>query len=385
MACLRQILRSGLQVVPSRQIKPRTVKAFERSFTMTNSDFKKFNEPLSGLQMARAGGIASMFRLPVQQNGEGLDVCFLGIPLDIGVSNRTGTRFGPRQIRTESCLIRAFNNIGAAPYESLQVADIGDVNINLYDLKKACVDITEYYRANVLPYNCIPLTLGGDHTLSYPVMKAVAEKHGPLGLVHIDAHADTTDLMLGEPIAHGTPFKRCFDDNILDCKRVVQIGLRGSQYEGDPNKWQKDQGFRVVLAEDCWHKSLVPLMAEVRQQMGSGPVYISFDIDAIDPGFAPGTGTPEIGGLTTIQALEAIRGCRGMNIVGGDLVEVPLWILPRQLPVRKNVVLCRPGRQAADGAGCLHCRCLLVGEWEKAHQEVTFAFKGCFFTRSSPH
>ncbi|XP_070535734.1 agmatinase, mitochondrial-like [Ptychodera flava] len=294
-----------------------------RNMATSARKLKKFNKPLSGFDMARSGGIASMFRLPIQEDAQGLDVCYVGIPLDIGVSNRSGTRLGPRQIRTESVLIREFNGgTGAAPFETLQVADIGDANINLYDLKKACQDITEYYKTKIMPYNCKPLTLGGDHTLSYPVLKAVAEKHGPVGLVHIDAHADVSDLMLGEKIAHGTPFRRCVDDGLLDCKRVVQIGLRGSIQNPEFHKWQVQQGFKVVLVEECWHKSLTPLMEEVRQQMGDGPVYISFDIDALDPGFAPGTGTPEIGGLTPIQGVEIIRGCRGLNIVGGDLVEV---------------------------------------------------------------
>uniref|UniRef100_A0A8C9EJC1 Agmatinase n=1 Tax=Pavo cristatus TaxID=9049 RepID=A0A8C9EJC1_PAVCR len=163
---------------------------------------------------------------------------------------------------------------------------------------------------------------GGDHTITYPILQAVAEKHGPVGLVHVDAHTDTSDMALGEKIYHGTPFRRCVDEGLLDCSRVVQIGIRGSSYAPDPYKYCWDQGFRVVPAEECWMKSLVPLMGEVRQQMGDGPVYISFDIDGLDPAYAPGTGTPEIAGLTPMQALEIIRGCKGLNIVGCDLVEV---------------------------------------------------------------
>ncbi|NXT29004.1 SPEB protein, partial [Syrrhaptes paradoxus] len=163
---------------------------------------------------------------------------------------------------------------------------------------------------------------GGDHTITYPILQALAEKHGPLGLVHVDAHSDTTDTTLGERISHGTPFRRCVEEGLLDCGRVVQIGIRGSAYDPDPNKYIRDQGFRVVLVEECWWKSLVPLMEEVRKQMGDRPVYISFDIDGLDPAYAPGTGTPEIAGLTPVQALEIIRGCKGLNIVGCDLVEV---------------------------------------------------------------
>ncbi|KAL5004443.1 hypothetical protein ScPMuIL_017899 [Solemya velum] len=291
-----------------------------RFFSKSSSE--TFNKPLSGHDMPRAGGIATMMRLPTQTGAKGLDACFIGVPLDIGTSNRSGTRFGPRQIRTESALIREVNvATGATPYDSIQVADVGDVNLNLYDLKKACEDIRKHF-LELTKDGCIPLALGGDHTMTYPILQALKERHGPMGLVHIDAHSDTHDTMLGEKIAHGTPFRRALEDGCLDCDRVIQIGLRGSGYSIDDYGWGKQQGFRIVPADECWHKSLTPLMEEVRGMMGNRPVYISFDIDGIDPAFAPGTGTPEIAGLTPIQALEIIRGCRGMNIIGADLVEV---------------------------------------------------------------
>jgi guanidinobutyrase len=150
----------------------------------------------------------------------------------------------------------------------------------------------------------------------------MAKKHGPVGLIHIDAHTDISDTMFGAKIAHGTPFRRAVEEGLLDCSRVVQIGMRGTGYTAEDFDWSRQQGFRVVQAEECWHKSLTPLMAEVREQVGDGPVYISFDIDGLDPSFAPGTGTPEVGGLTMPQALEIVRGCRGLNVVGCDLVEV---------------------------------------------------------------
>ncbi|KAM3921256.1 agmatinase, mitochondrial-like isoform 1-T1 [Leptodactylus fuscus] len=232
------------------------------------------------------------------------------------------TRFGPRHIRAESSMVRCYNTTTrAAPFDSLMVADIGDVNVNLYNLKDSCRRIREAYQ-KIMAAGCIPLTMGGDHTITYPILQAVAEKHGPVGLIHVDAHTDTDEEALGEKIYHGTPFKRCVDEGLLDCKRVVQIGIRGSSYTPDTYDFWKEQGFRVVPAEDCWYKSLAPLMSEVRQQMGDKPVYLSFDIDGIDPAFAPGTGTPEVGGLTTHQALEIVRGNRGLNLVGCDLVEV---------------------------------------------------------------
>ena len=164
--------------------------------------------------------------------------------------------------------------------------------------------------------------MGGDHTIALPIMRAMRRKHGPLGLIHVDAHTDINDHMFGEPIAHGTPFRRAAEEGLLDARRVVQIGVRGTGYAADDFDWSRGQGFRVVQAEECWNRSLAPLMAEVREQVGGGPVYMSFDIDGLDPAYAPGTGTPEIGGLTTPQALEIIRGCRGLDVVGCDLVEV---------------------------------------------------------------
>ncbi|XP_076825486.1 agmatinase, mitochondrial-like [Clavelina lepadiformis] len=292
------------------------------SISTSSSKWKKFNIPLSGMDMARAGGIASMMRLPVAATSEGLDACFVGVPIDTGTSNRTGTRFGPRQIRCESALIRECNSYtGASPYDSLQVADVGDVWVNLYNLPDTCRSIKENF-SKIISNGCIPIAAGGDHTISYPILQAIAAKYGPVGLVHVDAHGDVSDTMLGEKIAHGTPFRRAVEEGLLDCKRVVQIGLRGSSYKVDAHDYQRDQGFRIVTAEDCWHKSLEPLMKEVSEQMGSGPVYISFDIDGLDPAYAPGTGTPEIGGLTSAQGLEIIRGCKGLKIVGCDLVEV---------------------------------------------------------------
>ncbi|XP_066493514.1 guanidino acid hydrolase, mitochondrial [Tiliqua scincoides] len=281
-----------------------------------------FNTPPSAEFVARPVGVCTMFRLPIQATAEGLDAAFVGVPLDTGTSNRPGARFGPRHIRAESAMVRRYNpSTGADPYSSLVVADIGDVNVNLYNLKDSCRQIREAFQ-RIVAEGCTPLTLGGDHTITYPILQAIAEKYGPLGLVHVDAHTDTGDQALGEKIYHGTPFRRCVEEGLLDCKRVVQIGIRGSSYSLGPYEYCRDQGFRVVLAEDCWLKSLVPLMAEVRKQMGEKPIYISFDIDGIDPAYAPGTGTPEIAGLTPAQALEIIRGCQGLNIVGGDLVEV---------------------------------------------------------------
>jgi len=283
---------------------------------------KILHQPLGGNEMPRFGGIASMLRLPHLASPQGLDAAFIGIPLDIGTSLRSGTRFGPRQLRSESVMIRPYNMAtGAAPFDSLSVADLGDVAINTFNLLDT-VRLIEAHYDQVLEHDVIPLTLGGDHTLTLPILRAMKKKYGKIGLVHVDAHADVNEHMFGEKIAHGTTFRRAVEEGLLDCDRVVQIGLRAQGYAADDFDWCREQGFRVVQAEECWHRSLTSLMAEVRERVGGGPVYLSYDIDSIDPAWAPGTGTPEIGGLTTIQALEIIRGCRGLELVGCDLVEV---------------------------------------------------------------
>jgi len=283
----------------------------------------QFNQPLSGNDMPRFAGHASMFRLPIADSAADLDVAIVGVPLDIGTSNRNGTRYGPRQIRSESVLVRPYGMATrAAPFDSFQVADTGDVALNPYSLEKS-IDIIEAHYDALLEHDVIPISLGGDHTVALPILRAVARKHGPLGLVHVDAHADVNDEMFGEKITHGTIFRRAIEEGLVDPNRMVQIGLRATGYAAEDFDWARDQGVLVVEAEDCWYTSLSPLMDDVRKRLGAeGPSYLSFDIDGLDPSVAPGTGTPEPGGLTGAQGLEIIRGCSGLNLVGCDLVEV---------------------------------------------------------------
>jgi guanidinobutyrase len=250
-------------------------------------------------------------------------VAIIGVPLDIGTSNRTGARYGPRQIRTESVLVRPYGMAtGAAPFDSFQTADIGDVALNPYDLLKSIEAIENYYD-ECLQNDVTPVSIGGDHTITLPILRAIARKHGPVAMVHVDAHADINDLMFGERIAHGTIFRRAIEEGLIDSSKMTQIGLRATGYSADDFDWSRRQGVRVVTAEECWYKSLAPLMQEVRSTVGEGPpTYLSFDIDGLDPSVAPGTGTPEPAGLTASQGLEIIRGCFGLNLVGCDLVEV---------------------------------------------------------------
>ncbi|MFW2334215.1 agmatinase [Ilumatobacter sp.] len=279
-------------------------------------------QPLGGNEMPRFGGIATFMRLPGTTEPSDLDVAVVGVPLDIGTSNRPGARFGPRGIRTESVLIRPYNMATrAAPFDSLRIDDTGDVATNPFNLLDS-VDRIERRYDQLLADDVITVSIGGDHTIVLPILRAMRRKHGPVGVVHVDAHTDINDSMFGEQITHGTPFRRAVEEGLLDCDRVVQIGVRATGYAADDFDWSREQGFRVVQAEECWHRSLTPLMEEVREQVAGGPVYLSFDIDGLDPAFAGGTGTPEVGGLTTIQGMEIIRGCAGLDLVGCDLVEV---------------------------------------------------------------
>ncbi len=282
----------------------------------------EFNQPLSGNDLARFSGPNTFMRLPQAGGLSGLDVALLGIPMDIGTSWRSGTRFGPKQIRAESAMIRPYNMAtGAAPFEHLQIADIGDLAINTFSLSDTIRIITETYDA-MLSNDLIPVAMGGDHTMTLPILRSIAKKHGPVALVHVDAHADVNDEMFGEKEAHGTVFRRAYEEGLLQADKVYQIGLRGTGYAATDFTEAQGWGFQIFQAHELWGRSLDQLGAEIRRDIGDRPVYITYDIDSLDPAYAPGTGTPEIGGLTTPQALQLIRALRGASIVGCDLVEV---------------------------------------------------------------
>ena len=280
------------------------------------------NQPISGNDLARFSGPGTFMRLPAANDLKGLDVAFLGIPIDIGTSWRSGTRFGPKEVRSQSAMLRPYNlGTGAAPFDSLQVADIGDLAINTFSLAASLEIVRESYDA-ILQYDVMPMAIGGDHSITLPILRAMAKRHGKLALVHVDAHADVNDEMFGEKETHGTVFRRAYDEGLIDAAKTYQVGLRGTGYSAEDFTEAADWGFQQFPAQSLWGRSLASLGAEIRRDIGDAPVYITFDIDSLDPSFAPGTGTPEIAGLTTPQALELIRALKGLNIVGCDLVEV---------------------------------------------------------------
>ena len=281
-----------------------------------------FNQPISGNDLARFSGPNTFMRLPQASSLDGLDVAILGVPMDIGTSWRSGTRFGPKQIRAESAMLRPYNMAtGAAPFDSLQVADIGDLAINTFSLQDSLRIIQESYDA-ILASDVIPVALGGDHSITLPILRAIAARHGPVALVHVDAHADVNDEMFGERETHGTVFRRAREEGLIEPDKTYQIGLRGTGYAANDFAEAQSWGFQQFPAHELWGRSLTAIGTEVRRDIGDRPVYVSYDIDSLDPAFAAGTGTPEIGGLTTPQAMELIRSLRGLNIVGCDLVEV---------------------------------------------------------------
>ena len=281
-----------------------------------------FNQPISGNDLARFSGPNTFMRLPQATSLEGLDVAVLGVPMDIGTSWRSGTRFGPKQIRADSAMLRPYNMAtGAAPFDSLNIGDIGDLAINTFSLPESLRIIQESYEA-ILSGGVIPVAMGGDHSITLPILRAIAKKYGPVALVHVDAHADVNDDMFGERETHGTVFRRAYEEGLIVADKTYQIGIRGTGYGADDFTEAQGWGFQQFPAQELWGRQLHNMGAEIRRDIGTRPVYISYDIDSLDPAFAPGTGTPEIGGLTTPQALELIRSLKGLNIVGCDLVEV---------------------------------------------------------------
>ncbi|MCP4469457.1 MAG: agmatinase [Gammaproteobacteria bacterium] len=272
--------------------------------------------------LSRYMGIPTFMRTPYQPDPGGLDIALIGVPYDGGVTNRPGARHGPREIRNQSSLMRSIHHVTRVdPYALCRIADIGDVTFeSVFDHNAAVRDI-ELFFACVHAAGVIPLSAGGDHSITYPVMKAIA-RDAPVGLIHIDAHTDTWDEFQGSKFMHGTPFRRAHEDGLLDASRTVQIGIRGAQNTTEGWDYSLEQGMRVIFMEEFTQMGIDAVIKEARRVVGNGPTYISFDVDGLDPVYAPGTGTPEIGGITTIEAQALLRGLRNLNLIGGDVVEV---------------------------------------------------------------
>lgn len=278
-------------------------------------------QPIDAASVPRFGGISTFMRLPLATPGE-VDIALVGVPFDGGTTNRPGARHGPREIRNQSSLIRRVHHVtGISPYDILRVADCGDSPINPIDLGDGLRKIEGFF-AEIRRAGTIPITAGGDHLISLPILRALTDG-SPVGMIHFDAHSDTNDRYFGDnPYTHGTPFRRAIEEGLLDPKRVVQVGIRGAIYDASDYEFARSSGIRIVFIEEIAERGPAAVMEEARAILGDLPTYISFDIDVIDPSMAPGTGTPEIGGITTREALGMLRSLRGLPIIGADVVEV---------------------------------------------------------------
>ena len=289
---------------------------------MTESNSSKQKTVTDAMNRPRFTEIPTFMRAPIAESFDDLDIALIGVPMDLGVTNRAGARHGPREMRNASSLMRMFNlSTRVAPYEIARIADVGDVPIDhLFNLDEAIQQIADYY-AKVQAAGVIPLSAGGDHSITYPIFKGIAADR-PVGMIHIDAHTDTWGEFYGSKFHHGAPFRLGVEEGFLDPKRTIQIGIRGGQNTYEGLEFSQNSGMRVLMMDEFSDIGVDAVIAEARKVVGDGPTYISFDVDGLDPVYAPGTGTPEIGGITTVEALKLLRGLRGLNLVGGDVVEV---------------------------------------------------------------
>jgi len=279
-------------------------------------------QPVDAAIVPRFGAIPTFMRLPYRPDPAGLDIGLIGVPWDGGTTNRAGARHGPREIRNMSSFMRKVHHVSRiAPYKLAKVADLGDAPVNPIDLMDSLARIEGFF-ARIHSLGVAPISAGGDHLITLPIFRAIGRQR-PVGMIHVDAHSDTNDRYFGDNrYTHGTPFRRAVEEGLLDPKRTIQIGIRGSIYSEDHMAFAEASGMRVVYMEEFAKAGVDRVIAEARRVAGEGPCYISFDVDGLDPVYAPGTGTPEIGGLTTLEAQHLIRGLEGLNLIGGDVVEV---------------------------------------------------------------
>lgn len=282
-------------------------------------------QPMPSESVPRYAGIATFMRLPHYpvDDCQGTQIGLFGVPWDGGTTNRPGARHGPRQIRDQSALMRKVHPVlSLSPFSLANCADLGDCPVNPLKIEET-LDGIETFVDSLVNQQIAPLAAGGDHLVSLPILRALAKRHGPLGMVHFDAHTDTWDRYFGGcKFTHGTPFRRAIEEGVLDPKRTVQIGIRGGLYSDKDDEWGLAQGIRVMRIEEFYDLGVTGALQVARDVVGDGATYVSFDVDCLDPVFAPGTGTPEIGGLTTHEAQRMVRGLRGLNLIGADVVEV---------------------------------------------------------------
>jgi len=278
--------------------------------------------PVDGLAVPRYAGLTTFARLPRLEDVSRYDVAVVGVPFDAGVTYRPGARFGPSAIRQGSRLLRPYNPaLDVSPFAGMQVVDAGDVAANPFDIPEALASVQAAVRELTDEARRV-VVLGGDHTIALPVLRALQDQHGPLALVHFDAHLDTWDTYFGAPTTHGTPFRRAWEEGLLLPGKSMHVGTRGPLYAASDLTEDAGMGFSIVSSREMDDLGARGVVERIRSRVGDAPVYLSIDIDVLDPGFAPGTGTPEPGGLTSRELLAIVRGLDGTNVVGGDVVEV---------------------------------------------------------------
>ncbi|WP_053736690.1 agmatinase [Nocardia sp. NRRL S-836] len=278
--------------------------------------------PVDSSRVPRYAGPATFARLPRLDQVPHADVAVVGVPFDTGVSYRPGARFAPAAVREASRLLRPYHPaLDVSPFDRVQVVDGGDIAVNPFHIGEA-IETIEAAATGLQSGGTRLVTIGGDHTIALPLLRAVSQIHGPVALLHFDAHLDTWDTYFGEPYTHGTPFRRAVEEGVLDTSAISHVGTRGPLYGKKDLEDDRRLGFGIVTSADVLRRGVDETVDALRQRIGARPVYVSVDIDVLDPAHAPGTGTPEAGGMTSRELLEILRGLRGLNLVGADVVEV---------------------------------------------------------------
>ena len=286
----------------------------------------KLRDTVDSMSAPRFMEVATFMRTPFVKDASAYDIAMVGVPYDGAVTNRPGARHGPREIRSASTMMRSIHPVTRVdPYQRCRIGDAGDVPFTrIYDVEGAHADIEGFFRS-LCQAGVVPLAAGGDHSVTLPILRAVAHE-GPVGLIHIDAHTDTWDEFMGSRHTHGAPFRRAVEEGLIDPARTIQIGIRGAQNSSEGWDYSESSGMRVLFMEAVTSMGIDAVAEEARTVAGDGPVYVSFDIDSVDPAFAPGTGTPEVGGFTSLEVVSLIRQLHGLRVIGADVVEVaPPW------------------------------------------------------------